>query len=218
MKKIAIAFVLGTIAGASIILAFHFLSFQEPSRDAQDTLDFLIDEWTKFRLPADTILIAQIVARELPDARVGFFPDTVRSLATLIDSLYGIPKGVVLSQWALESRYGLSDLGARNYFGHTFNAVRSFMERPAFVMRREQMMKDGKIVAGKAVAFARYQTITECFVVHAKYLLGSKRYAKAFMQKSPERFAKELSNAGYATDPDYALKLIAIMRRYKLNA
>jgi flagellum-specific peptidoglycan hydrolase FlgJ len=67
------------------------------------------------------------------------------------------------------------------------------------------------------VQFAEFKNIAECFDVHAKYLSSSRRYAKAFAVRSPEKFVKELAAAGYAQDPEYALKLITIMRRHYLN-
>jgi len=51
--------------------------------------------------------------------------------------------------------------------------------------------------------------------VHGKYLSRSERYKRAFRQTSPEGFAREMARR-YATDPDYGLKIIAIMRRYEL--
>lgn len=222
MRKILYSFFAGFVVGASLLLALSLLREAAPWRqeqlDATRTLDFLIDEWSADRTPVDTVSIAQIRrVLEIPDARIGFIPDTVRKLAQGLDSLYHIPTGVTIAQWILESRWGLSELGVSNYFGHTFAAVKSYMDEPSFVIRRERVMRGDSIVAGRAVSFARYRTIAECFDVHGKYLSGSARYSSAFKQTSSERFARALSKAGYATDPDYALKLIAIMRRHNLG-
>lgn len=214
MKKIFFAFAFGIILGGSIIYALALVEGRDQI-DALGTLDFLIEQWSFQREPVDTVHIAQLRV-ELPDTRSGFFPDTVVSLAKQIELRYRIPKGVTLAQWALESNWGRSNLSASNYFGHTLPAVRRFMEKPESVMRREKVMRAGSIVDGRPVAFARYRTLAECFDVHGKYLSSSHRYRNAFKEISSERFARELSRAGYAEDPDYALKLITIMRRYKL--
>ncbi len=222
MRKLAFVFLLGALIGGSVVGSLYYLAREKlltENEQATETLDFLIGEWTAQRELPDTVVArAQLPSRiELPDARSGFFPDTVRKLAARIESLYRVPKGVTLAQWALESGWGKSNLNASNYFGHTWLAVKPFLKDTTwFVVRREKKMEGGQIVAGPAARFALYRTIAECFDVHGQYLSRSTRYANAFGAGSSELFARELSKAGYATDPDYALKLIAIMKRYRL--
>jgi len=205
-------------------LPLAYLALYDEERGALETLDFLINEWSSQRdastvLDTDTLLIAQLPARiELPEARPGFFPDTVIALARRTQHLYNIPAPIILAQFALESRWGLSNLNASNYFGHTWAAVKPFLaDTSVWVMRREKIMRDGQMVSGQAVRFASYKNIAECFDVHGKYLTGSRRYENALKQKSVENFCRELSRAGYAADPDYWLKLVAIIKRYKLE-
>jgi flagellar protein FlgJ len=52
---------------------------------------------------------------------------------------------------------------------------------------------------------------------HDLMLRDGKRYAAAMQARNdPREFAQALADAGYATDPDYAGKLIALMDRYDL--
>jgi len=217
MRRVLLAFLLGVVIASAVWIAVVIIERGEEI-DAIKTLDFLIDTWTEQREePLGDKLLAQLPARiELPDARPGFFPDTVKALAQRLQTLHKIPKGVVLAQWALESSWGRSNLGLSNYFGHTYQAVKPYLLKPRFAMRREQIATDSGIVAGKPVAFALYTDMAECFSVHGLYLSQSRRYANAFKQTSSESFARALSKASYAQDRDYGLKLITIMRRYKL--
>lgn len=217
MKKFTTGLLTGLALGGTLLVSLWQIEKSSPESQALGTLDFLITEWTAQREDPDTIQIAQIPHAELQDLRPGFFPDTVAALARTLEQVYRIPKGVTLSQWALESNWGRSDLGASNYFGHTLNAVKPYLRDTSWVLRRERTMVNGQIAAGRPVFFARYNSIAECFDTHGQYLTTSKRYATAFKQTSSERFARELSRGGYAEDPDYALKLIAIIRRYKLD-
>jgi hypothetical protein len=214
MRKLVFSFLAGCIIGTGITLAL-LLSSQEPSEEyfALEILDSVIAEWSEIRIDGEKLAVFGF-----PGARIGYISDTIYVLARRIDSLYHIPSGVVIAQWILESRFGLSDLGVNNTLGHTFAAVKSFMPQPRFVMRREKVMRNGVMVPGKPVAFASYASIAECFDTHGRYISQSVRYAKALAQKSSEAFAKELSRAGYAEDSEYALKLITIMRRYKLGS
>ena len=219
MRKLLLAFFLGLTIASAVWIALLQIAPKEQV-NALQTLDYLIDEWTSQREEInDDARQAQVLARiELPNARPGFFPDTVRALAHSIQTLYRIPEGVTLAQWVLESNWGRNNLAASNYFGHTLAAVRPYMAQPRFVMRREKAVLNGVIVTGKPVAFALYANIAECFIVHGLYISQSRRYEKARAESSAERFALALSKAGYAEDPDYGLKLIAIMRRYRLGS
>jgi len=183
--------------------------------DATSTLDWLIDQWAD-EIQYNFILSNITPNTELLDAKPGYFPDTVRSLATITETDFKIPKGVTLAQWALESKWGLNALGAKNYFGHTYNAVKDYMLDPQWVELRERTISQGQITTGKIVRFAKYKNIKECFATHGLYVSQSELYRTAFDQASPENFAKELGKR-YATDPEYSIKLITIMKRYHLR-
>lgn len=217
MKKFVLAFLLGIVFASAIWVAFIQISPDEKTNGLQ-TLDYLIDEWTSQREdPSADTRQAQLSSHiELPDAHPGYFPDTVKALATTLQTKYGIPKGVTLAQWTLESSWGRNNMEASNYFGHTLLAVLRFKKDTSFVVRREKISAGSGLATGQAVRFASYKSIAECFDTHGLYLSQSARYRSAFAKKSPEAFARALSKAGYATDPDYGLKLVAIMRRYRL--
>jgi flagellar protein FlgJ len=54
---------------------------------------------------------------------------------------------------------------------------------------------------------------------HARFLLSNPRYHAAFAGKvDPSTFARAVAAAGYATDPDYSAKIIAIMRSHNLES
>ena len=52
---------------------------------------------------------------------------------------------------------------------------------------------------------------------HAQFLRRNKRYAACFECAEGKAFAKAVAQAGYATDPNYAGKLIAMIDKYKLD-
>jgi flagellum-specific peptidoglycan hydrolase FlgJ len=210
MKKILISFLCGALLGAAVIIALEAVTPQENS-SARQVLDWLIGEWTSQQF----LSVAGFPGRvELPDAKPGYFPDTVRALALHIEQAYHIPKGVTLAQWALESSWGRNNLGVSNYFGHTFAAVRQYLSDTIPLLARELIVVDS-LVPGKVVRFARYKNIAECFEVHGKYVSRSTLFARAFAQHSADKFAFRLATH-YATDPEYGRKLVTIMKRYNL--
>ena len=121
---------------------------------------------------------------------------------------YGIPSSITLAQGILESQSGKSDLAVKgnNHFG----------------------IKCHKDWNGKTIhhdddsaqeCFRKYTNPEDSYKDHSRFLAHRKRYA--FMFRLPktdyEAWARGLKNAGYATDPSYADKLIYIIEKYGLS-
>lgn len=66
--------------------------------------------------------------------------------------------------------------------------------------------------------FRKYDTPEESFTDHANFFFRNKRYAKALEVKAdPYKFADEVANAGYATEPTYAERLKVVIRTIEKN-
>jgi flagellar protein FlgJ len=60
--------------------------------------------------------------------------------------------------------------------------------------------------------FRKYNTPEESFTDHARFFLRNRRYAAALkVKEDPYAFAREVAKAGYATDPDYEKKIVALI-------
>lgn len=211
-RKYLRAFALGMGTAAVIGLLLFLMTMNSTNEICRSIIDSEIAAWTSYNASAEAGMAARL---ELPDAKPGYFPTKVRELADEVETTYHVPQSVTLAQWALESAWGRKNLGVSNYFGHTYAAVNRYMEHPRWIKLREQRASDGGIVNGDSVCFASYTDIRECFLTHGMYLRTSPLYRRAFTQKSPERFACEVGKC-YATDPDYGMKLVIIMKRYEL--
>lgn len=61
--------------------------------------------------------------------------------------------------------------------------------------------------------FRKYPSAQLAFEDHINFFLKNKRYAEAVKYKNnPERFFEEIAKAGYATAPNYAEQLKAVMK------
>ncbi len=118
----------------------------------------------------------------------------------------GIPASITLAQAALESGWG-KDAAGNNLFGIKAD---SSWKGPTISFRTTEHVdgKDVKLVD----KFRRYDSWLASMVDHAQFLLKNPRYAKCFKQIDGAGWARELQACGYATDPAYSDKLIAIMR------
>lgn len=74
---------------------------------------------------------------------------------------------------------------------------------------------DGKTITARA-AFRAYKSIYH-FYKDLDLLLARPRYERVRSAGTPERQAEMLYACGYATDPAYPVKLIALMRQYGLQ-
>jgi flagellar protein FlgJ len=118
----------------------------------------------------------------------------------------GIPASITLAQAALESSWGSRALG-NNLFG--IKADRSWTGPTISFRTTEHLGGKDVVLTDKFRAYASY---AESMVDHAQFLLKNPRYAACFKETTGAGWARALQAAGYATDPDYAKKLIDIMR------
>lgn len=127
-------------------------------------------------------------------------------LAVEQQALHGIPASVTLAQGLLESAAGRSSLAVRgnNHFG-----IKCHSEWRGDTLLRNDDAADE--------CFRSYETAVESFEDHSRFLLR-KRYAPLFDLDITDYagWANGLRSCGYATDPNYASRLITIIERYAL--
>ncbi|MDR0845091.1 MAG: glucosaminidase domain-containing protein [Tannerella sp.] len=121
---------------------------------------------------------------------------------------YGIPASITLGQALLESSGGQTPLAksSNNHFGikcHTAD------------WRGDRVYKsDDK----PNECFRKYKTVKESYEDHSKFLTERPRYAQLFKLKITDYkgWAKGLQDCGYATNRQYAARLIDIIETYQL--
>ena len=109
---------------------------------------------------------------------------------------------VVAAQWALESGYGKHTSGKNNYFG--LKGSGSERETKEFINGQWVTIKAGFI------DFPDLQTCVSYLV--ERWYRDYQRYKGVNRATSAEECARLLVTEGYATDPQYADKLIRLMR------
>lgn len=132
--------------------------------------------------------------------------DTYSEMAIEQQKAHGIPASITLAQGLLESRAGQSSLATEgnNHFG-----IKCHNEwRGDTLLRNDDAANE---------CFRSYVSAAESFEDHSRFLLR-KRYAPLFKHDVTDyaAWAKGLKKCGYATDPNYATRLITIIERYAL--
>jgi len=127
----------------------------------------------------------------------------------------GVPASVTIAQGILESSWGRSGLSreAHNYFG----VKAQTRQGPAGVIYMETWEVENGVSVMRQEPFRRYNNVAESLVDHGNFFVENRRYARALeIAADPREFAHQINLAGYATDPAYATKLIALMDSYDL--
>lgn len=142
------------------------------------------------------------------------FLDAMLPGALLLQERHGIPASFTLAQAALESRWGASQLAqqARNLFGVKADAS---WGGPTYNLGTGEVL-DGKPVF-VAASWRKYPTWAECMEDRARFFMVNRRYAACWKESTGEGWARAVAAAGYATDPDYATKLVAVMNGRNLQ-
>lgn len=120
---------------------------------------------------------------------------------------YHIPASITLAQGLLESSAGKSELAQKsnNHFGikcHSWDGSRTYHD-------------DDEV----GECFRAYKNARDSYEDHSIFLTTGSRYAFLFQyaQTDYKSWARGLKQAGYATSPTYADKLIEIIERYDLS-
>lgn len=145
--------------------------------------------------------------------------------AKVSEAKTGVPALVILAQAAIESAWG-SVAPGNMFFGvkdrDGINGNEQLLLTTEFVDNPNakfpvvvSVVQVGKKLWKMKVKdwFKKYKTPEESFTHHATLLSTSKRFAQAMQAKhDPYLFAAEIHKAGYATDPDYTVKLHKLIR------
>ena len=119
-----------------------------------------------------------------------------------------------IAEAALESAWGTSKLATQGYNLFGVKADKSWAGDTISFRTREYLNKQWVFVNA---LWRKYPSWLGSFNDHAEFLHHNKRYAKAFLAGSVEEFTVEIANAGYATDPLYASKIISMIKQHDLK-
>ena len=143
------------------------------------------------------------------------FVATMLPMAEAAAEKIGVDPRYLVAQAALETGWGKSIIRTRdgesshNLFG--IKSHGSWEGESARVLTTEY--KGGKAIK-EAASFRAYDSYAQSFDDYVSFLQNNGRYEKALnVTENPERFVKELQQAGYATDPNYARKISQIARK-----
>jgi len=171
------------------------------------------------RIPSVTTAAAAAPAGSASLAQTGGFVNRIWNHAVDAARSIGVPPQFMVGQAALESGWGKHEIrtadggASHNLFG--VKAGRGW-NGPSVEKTTTEFVNG---VAQKTTAkFRVYSSYGEAFKDYAKLIGGNPRYAGVLSQAQDARgFARGLQQAGYATDPAYADKLVRVINSTTLR-
>lgn len=156
------------------------------------------------------------------------FISKIAKLAVIEMMERGLPASVIIAQAILESGYGTTDLAkyARNLFGmkcilsgNTWETVWDCICK--YTKNTKEQDKNGREYTVKA-DFRKYPDWETSVKDHSCYLLGAKkdgklRFAGLKGERDPQKAIQIIKDGGYATDTEYADKVMSIITKFSLT-
>lgn len=143
------------------------------------------------------------------------FVDKLAEPAQAASAATGVPAHFILGQAGLESGWGKHEIlnadgtTSHNIFG--IKAGKGWSGKTVSALTTEYVNGQPQQVVGKFRAYGSYE---EAMTDYAHFLKSNPRYANVLKSSSdPVSFANGMQQAGYATDPRYAQKLLSAMAR-----
>lgn len=139
------------------------------------------------------------------------FVDTLLPIATPYAEKIGVDPKLLVAQAALESGWGRSMIqGASQGNSYNLFGIKSHNWQGENVKVVTHEYRDGKKIKETA-NFRGYGSYEESFADYVEFLRSNPRYKEALSKTdNPSEFANALQAAGYATDPNYAKKIMSI--------
>lgn len=142
------------------------------------------------------------------------FIDTMMPMAQEAAKSIGVDPRFLVAQAALETGWGKSIIRQQDgSSSHNLFGIKSHGWDGQSARAVTTEYKDGEAVK-EAASFRAYDSYRQSFRDYVSFLQGNDRYQDALaVTDKPERFVRELQQAGYATDPQYARKVTQIARQ-----
>lgn len=164
---------------------------------------------------SDKVIKPEPIDFKDPDDFVSKIWDYAKSASSKI----GLNPAVMIAQSALETGWGkyiIKDQQGGSSF-NLFN-VKAHRDWQGEKAAQSTLEFEQGVAVRKTEPFRVYNNFTEAFDDFVNFLQGHSRYQDALDNASqPEQFLQKLQKAGYATDPNYADKIIKILNSDKFK-
>ena len=130
----------------------------------------------------------------------------------------GVEPRLLLAQAALETGWGRAAPQRDGEPAHNLFGIKAGATWSGPAVEHWTLEHEGGVTAPQRERFRAYGNTAESFADYVGLISTARRYADALSQSSdPEGYARAVTKAGYATDPHYADKWLAIYHGRRLE-
>ena len=147
---------------------------------------------------------------EAPSATPEAFVASIAPTAKAVAEELGIDPRIVIAQAALETGWGASVKG-NNLFG-----IKSHGKKDGLMVQTHEVL-DGERIKLRD-SFRQYDSYDESIADYGSFLQQNKRYKPMLQAATLQEQVEALGKSGYATDPEYADKVMSIAKSKRLEA
>jgi flagellar protein FlgJ len=137
------------------------------------------------------------------------FVKTIWPYAKEAANLLGVDPKLLIAQAALETNWGRKIIGDHATSHNLFNIKASTDWNKKIVTASTLEEKNGVLIKEHA-RFKQYDSYQESFADFVDTLKSHTRYASVQSAENPQKFTQALQAAGFATDKNYASKIMSI--------
>ena len=148
------------------------------------------------------------------------FVEELWASAEAAASELGLPAEALLAQAALETGWGRHVMsGADGGSSHNLFGIKADQRWQGGSVRQETLEFESGLAVRRREQFRSYDSFEQSFQDYVAFVKGSPRYEEAVSKAGePESYFKALQDAGYATDPAYADKILRVMQGAEMSA
>lgn len=147
------------------------------------------------------------------------FVETLRPYAEQVAEEYGMDAKAIIAQAAVETGWGKFVIhNADGESSHNLFGIKANSQWEGEQAVVDTLEFNSGIPQKQKAAFRSYASLEEAVDDYGRFIVTQPRYQQAVEQASDAHsYTRELQSAGYATDPNYASKIMAVYHSDRLN-
>jgi flagellar protein FlgJ len=181
--------------------------------------DMLIRQLTHGATPAGSAQTEAPAGNVVDDARKQRFIEQVMPHAQAAARELGVDPRALVAQAALETGWGTSQPADAGGTSHNLFGIKAGANWQGASVTSDTTEYSAGVAGTERARFRSYEDIAESVADYVRVIRDNPRYSAALNTGDDVRaFANALQRGGYATDPQYANKLVAVAERLGLAA
>ncbi|CAH0534128.1 Peptidoglycan hydrolase FlgJ [Vibrio stylophorae] len=142
------------------------------------------------------------------------FVKALRPYAEKAGKMLGVDPAILIAQAALETGWGKKVIANAQRSSHNLFNIKADPRWQGERINTQTLEFYNDIPVQERAAFRAYDNYQQSFHDYVNFLQQNPRYQHALTQtESPEQFVNAIHQAGYATDPKYAEKVMGVYQR-----